>query len=165
VVTPQMARAALEARRNRPSFFIDISVPRNIDPAVGEIGNLFLFDVDDLESVVASNIREREREAERAELIVEAEVTEFQQALRSLDFGPAVGALRQKMQALARIEMARQRARLGPLTPEQERAIEALLLSTVNKISHPVMQLMRRSYDAGEAETLKAWRDVFGLEE
>ncbi len=165
VVTPQMAREALEARRNRPSFFIDISVPRNVDPAVGEIGNLFLFDVDDLESVVASNIREREREAERADLIVESEVMQFQQMLRALDFGPAIGALRQKMQTIARSEMARQRLRLGQLTPEQERAIEALLIATVNKISHPVMQLMRRSYDAGEAEDVQAWRDVFGLEE
>src|SRR5205085_8938039 len=71
IITPQMARAALESRRNRPAFYIDISVPRNVDPAVGGINNLFVFDVDDLEAVIASNIREREREAERAELIVE----------------------------------------------------------------------------------------------
>ncbi len=165
VVTPTMARAALEARRNRPSFFIDISVPRNVDPAIGEIGNLFVFDVDDLESVVHSNIREREREAMRAELIVEAEVMQFQQTLRAMDFGPEVGALRHKMQSIARNEIARQRSRLGQLTPEQEQAVETLLLSTVNKISHPLMQLMRRSYDAGEAADVQAWRDIFGLDD
>ena len=65
VITEQMAREALTKRRNRPSFFIDISVPRNIDPAVGDIPNVFVFDIDDLESVVSSNIREREREAQR----------------------------------------------------------------------------------------------------
>ncbi|MDQ3755565.1 MAG: glutamyl-tRNA reductase [Acidobacteriota bacterium] len=165
VVTPQMAQAALEARRNRPAFFIDISVPRNVDPAVGTLDNLFVFDVDDLEAVVASNIREREREAERAELIVESEVMQFQQSLRSLDIGPTVGALRQKLLDIAHAELERQRARLGPLTPEQERAVEALLISTVNKISHPLITRMRRSHETGGAENMQAWRDIFGLEE
>ncbi|MGH9945098.1 MAG: glutamyl-tRNA reductase [Pyrinomonadaceae bacterium] len=164
VVTPQLARDALEARRNRPAFFIDISVPRNVDPAVGGLDNLFVFDVDDLEAVVASNIRERESEAVRAELIVESEVMQFQQSLRSLDIGPTVGALRQKMLDIAHAELERQRGRLGPLTPEQERAIEALLVSTVNKLAHPVINRMRRSHDTGVEENMQAWRDIFGIE-
>jgi glutamyl-tRNA reductase len=165
IITPEMAERARASRRNRPAFFIDISVPRNVDPAVAKLDNLFVFDVDDLEAVVASNIREREREAERAELIVESEVTEFQRALRNLDIGPAVGALREKLRGIARAEFERQRSRLGPLTPEQERAIEAMLLSAVNKISHPVIHRMRRSYDAGEDNEVQAWRDIFGLED
>ncbi|MGB9178720.1 MAG: glutamyl-tRNA reductase [Pyrinomonadaceae bacterium] len=165
IVTSEMAREALEKRRNRPAFFIDISVPRNIDPAVGEVSNLFVFDIDDLEAVITSNIREREREAERAELIIESEVMQFQQSLRTLDIGPTLGALREKMQTIAREELARQRKRLGHLTPEQERAIEALLLSTVNKISHPVIHHMRHSYDTGEDEHVQTWRDIFGIEE
>ncbi|HAF21952.1 MAG TPA: glutamyl-tRNA reductase [Blastocatellia bacterium] len=165
VITEQMARQALSKRRNRPSFFIDISVPRNIDPAVGKIPNVFVFDIDDLESVISSNIREREREAERAELIVESEIMQFQQALRVLDIGPTIGALRNKLHDIARLEMARQRNRLGPLTAEQEKAVEALLVSTVNKISHPLLSHMRRSSDASDAETIQAWRDIFGLEE
>jgi glutamyl-tRNA reductase len=164
VLTPRMAREALERRRNRPAFLIDISVPRNIDPAVGEISNLFVFDIDDLEAFIASNIREREREAERAELIVESEVMQFQQALRALDIGPTLGALRQKLQDIARDELKRQRPRLGQLSEEQERAIESLLVSTVNKISHPVIHRMRRSYDIGEEENIRAWREIFGLE-
>jgi glutamyl-tRNA reductase len=164
IVTPRMAREALERRRNRPAFLIDISVPRNIDPAVGEISNLFVFDIDDLEAFIASNIREREREAERAELIVESEVMQFQQALRALDIGPEIGALRQKLQDIARDELKRQRHRLGQLSAEQERAIESLLVSTVNKISHPVINRMRRSFDTGEDENIRAWREIFGLE-
>jgi glutamyl-tRNA reductase len=140
-------------------------VPRNVDPAIGELPNMFVFDIDDLEAVVTSNIRERETEAERAELIVESEIMQFQQALRALDFGPTIGALRQKLQDIARLELARQKNRLGQLTPEQERAVEALLLSTVNKISHPVLSQMRRSYEASDIETIQAWRDIFGLEE
>ncbi len=165
VITAQMAREALERRRNRPAFFIDISVPRNVDPAIGKIPNVFVFDIDDLESVISSNIREREREAERAELIVESEIMQFQQALRALDIGPTIGALRQKLQDIARLEMTRQRNRLGPLTPEQENAIESLLLSTVNKISHPVLSHLRRSYDTSDPDTIQAWREIFGLEE
>jgi len=156
VITAQMAREALERRRNRPAFFIDISVPRNVDPAIGRIPNVFVFDIDDLESVISSNIREREREAERAELIVESEIMQFQQALRALDIGPTIGALRQKLQDIARLEMTRQRNRLGPLTPEQENAIESLLLSTVNKISHPVLSHLRRSYATNDSDTLQA---------
>ena len=165
VITEQMARESLAKRRNRPSFFIDISVPRNIDPAVGKIRNVFVFDIDDLESVISSNIREREREAERAELIVESEIMQFQQTLRVLDIGPTIGALRNKLQGIARSELARQRNRLGPLTAEQEAAIEALLVSTVNKISHPLLSHMRRSSDSSDAEAIQAWRDIFGLEE
>jgi len=165
VVTREMAEQARSSRRNRPAFFIDISVPRNVDPAVAELGNLFVFDVDDLEAVVASNLREREREAERAELIVDAEVAEFQQALKDLDIGPTVGALKARLQTIAREEFDRQRGRLGDLTPEQERAVEALLQSTVNKISHPVIHRMRRSYETGEEANVRAWREIFGLDE
>ena len=165
LITEQMAREALSRRRNRPSFFIDISVPRNIDPAVGKLPNVFVFDIDDLESVISSNIREREREAERAELIVESEIMQFQQTLRVLDIGPTIGALRNKLQDIARGELTRQRHRLGPLTADQETAVEALLVSTVNKISHPLLSHMRRSYGASDTETIQAWRDIFGLEE
>ena len=163
VLTEERVRKALERRRNRPTCFIDISVPRNIDPAVSKVPNVFLFDIDDLESVISSNIREREREAERAELIVQSEVMQFQQKLRLMDVGPSIGALRQNMQEVARAELTRQRKRLGPLTKEQEEAIESLLMSTVNKISHPILNQMRRFYESNDADVDP--KDPFGLEE
>jgi len=165
VLTEAQARRALSRRRNRPTCFIDISVPRNIDPAVGKVPNVFLFDIDDLESVISSNIREREREAERAELIVQSEVMQFQQTLRLMDVGPTIGAMREKFQEVARSEMARQRKRLGVLTPEQEAAIEALLLSTVNKISHPILNQMRRFYETSESDAVLPADDSFDLDE
>ncbi|MFL6284820.1 MAG: glutamyl-tRNA reductase, partial [Pyrinomonadaceae bacterium] len=164
LVTPRMARAALELRRNRPSFFIDISVPRNVDPAVGEVTNLFVFDVDDLEAVVASNLRERGREAAQAEQIVAAEVNELMKALRALDIGPVIASLKERMRGVAEEEFRRQRARLGDLSPSQESAVERMLAATVNKISHPLIQLLRRSYETGDPENVRAWRDSFGLE-
>jgi glutamyl-tRNA reductase len=160
-----MARAASSERRNRPAFYIDISVPRNVDPRVGEINNLFVFDIDDLEAVIASNIREREREAERAELIIESEVMQFQQALRSLDLGPTVAALRERLHEIAREEFKRLRPRLGALTSEQEKAVESLLASTVNKIAHPVITRLRRSHETGQDDNVQAWRDSFKLDE
>ncbi len=155
IVTEQMMKSAREQKRNRPTCLIDISVPRNIDPAAGNIPNVFLFDIDDLEAVISSNIREREREAERAELIVQSEVMQFQQSLRAMDIGPSIGAFREKLQEMARAELMRQRKRLGPLTAEQEAAIEALLISTVNKISHPILSQMRRSYELTEPENVQ----------
>lgn len=163
ILTEAQARRALAKRRNRPTCLIDISVPRNIDPAVGKVKNVFLFDIDDLESVITSNIREREREAERAELIVQSEVMQFQQSLRLMDVGPTIGAMREKFQEVARAEMARQRKRLGVLTKEQEEAIEALLVSTVNKISHPIINQMRRFYETNESSA--AADDNFELDE
>jgi glutamyl-tRNA reductase len=165
VLTAASAREALNRRRNRPVFFIDISVPRNLDPQIGELPNAFLFDIDDLESVVCSNIREREREAERAELIVDSEVMQFQQTMRMMELGPSIGALRRKLQGIAQAEMVRQRNRLGPLSPEQEKAIESLLISTVNKISHPLISHMRRSCELSDADTVQAWRELFDLED
>jgi glutamyl-tRNA reductase len=87
---------------------------------------------------------------------------QFQQALRALDIGPTLGALRQKLHDIARGEFERQRSRLGELSPEQEKAIEALLLGTVNKISHPLLNHVRRS--AGDDQSIQAWREIFGLE-
>jgi glutamyl-tRNA reductase len=164
VLTETQARQALSRKRNRPTCMIDISVPRNIDPAVAKVPNVFLFDIDDLESVITSNIREREREAERAELIVQSEVMQFQQTLRLMDIGPTIGAMRDRFQDMARAEMARQRKRLGVLTKEQETAIEALLLSTVNKISHPILNQMRRLYETTEADVAPS-DDIFEIEE
>ena len=160
IITPELAARARQSRRNRPAFFIDISVPRNVDPAVAQLSNLFVFDVDDLEAVVASNIKERVRESERAAEIVESEAREFEEILRGLDLGPRIGAFRQELQDIARCEFAKGRKRLGDLTPEQERAVEALLIAAANKIAHPAMRVMRQSHDAARVREAKLEREV-----
>ena len=165
VVTAELARAVRAARRNAPTFYVDISVPRNVDPACAEFDNLFVFDVDDLEAVVASNVREREREAARAGLIVESEVKAFEEVLRSLDIGPRIGAFRQELQDIARCEFARSRNKLN-LTPDQERAVEAMLVAAANKIAHPAIQVMRRAHELERERAAMPEREVdseFGL--
>ncbi len=165
VITPETAESARAARRNRPTFYVDISVPRNIDPAVAKLSNLFVFDVDDLEAVVASNVREREREAARARLIVEAEALAFEEVLRALDLGPRIGAFRQELQDIARCEFAKGRQRLG-LNPAQEQAVEAMLIAAANKIAHPAIQVMRRRFEAAREREASLERETsleFGL--
>lgn len=144
VITADMLRAARRPKQRRPIFLIDISVPRNVDPAVSEIENSFVFNIDDLKSLVLSNVDKRQREAQRAETIVEQEVVRFREVLQGLKLGPAISRLRERMQQIAREELARQREHLGPLTLEQECALEDLLFSTIKKISHPIITQMRR---------------------
>ncbi|HEX7312827.1 MAG TPA: glutamyl-tRNA reductase [Pyrinomonadaceae bacterium] len=165
VVTPEVVAKSRAARRNAPTFYVDISVPRNVDPTCAEIDNLFVFDVDDLEAVVASNVREREREAARATHIVESEAKAFGDVLRALDLGPRIGAFREELQNIARGEFAKSRKRLG-LSPEQERAVESMLVAAANKIAHPAIQVMRRTHDLARERGALSEREVdneFGL--
>jgi glutamyl-tRNA reductase len=166
VVREEQISRAMEARRNRPICLVDISVPRQIDPAVGEIDGAFLFDMDDLQRVVESNMRERERVARVAETIVDDEVAKFFLRARTSDIGPTVAELKERLNEVALGEFDRQRRRLGPLTPEQEEAIRTVLLpSIINKISHPIIAHMRDSAngDSGTEESVSVWRRIFRL--
>ena len=144
VVRVAETKRALKSRKKGPVLFIDISVPRNIDPELAGLENVFLFDVDDLDSIVKTNIREREREAQRAEAIIETEVQQFVQQLRSLDIGPAVVEVKELLLQIVESEFKRNRKRLGGLTQEQESAIEEVLIpALVNKLSHPMIVHLR----------------------
>jgi glutamyl-tRNA reductase len=146
MITAEMVRAAgARRRRQTPTFFIDISVPRNIDPKIGTVENSFVFNIDDLKSLVLSNLDHRHREAQSAELIVNHEVVRFREVLRGLSVGPAITQLCERMREMAREELSRHRNDLGVLSAEQEAALENLLFSTIKKISHPIITEMRRS--------------------
>ena len=144
VITSEMVRTASQGRKLTPVFFIDISVPRNIDPRIRTLRNAFVFNIDDLESLVLSNIDQRRREAERAEVIVDKEVRAFRQMLQGLTLGPAITKLRERMHEIALEELARHRSGLGLLSNEQESALQELLLSTMKKVAHPIITQMRR---------------------
>ena len=151
VIRPAETRQALKGRRRGPLLFIDISVPRNVDPGIAQLDNCFLFDVDDLESVVKANIRERQKEAAVAETIIETEVENFLKQMRAFDIGPAVVEVKKLLAQMAANEFKRNRKRLGALTPEQEMAIQDVLLpALVNKLSHPVIVHLREAARDGE---------------
>ena len=164
LISPEMVQTSQIKRQNRASLFIDISVPRNIAPEIANCENVFLYSVDDLETVVTTNLSERHKEAVRAEAIVEEEVAEFWRTLQAMNFGETLGQLRQKMQETARLELGKQRGKLGNLSPEQEAAIEKLLLSTVNQIAHPILYGLRQSHEYGAAEFAETLCDLLNQE-
>jgi glutamyl-tRNA reductase len=166
VIRPVETRKALKSRKRGPLLFIDISVPRNIDPSIADIENSFLFDIDDLESIVQNNLRERATEAGVAEAIVEAEVHDFIRQLRSLDMGPAVAEVKKLLSQMATNEFKRNRKRLGDLSPDQENAIlDVLLPALVNKLSHPViLHLRNASRDREPNEVIDELRKMLRIE-
>lgn len=156
----------IAARKNRPVFLIDIAVPRNIDPGVNEIDNAFLYDIDDLQEVVQSNMKERRKEAERAELLVVQEVDRMVARLRIQEVAPTIVCLQEHMDQIRVSEMERMRRKFGPLTPAQEEAWEALTRGIVNKIAHgPIAQLRAHAGQPGEAHVIHTIRKMFQIEE
>jgi glutamyl-tRNA reductase len=135
----------LQRRRNRPMFFIDIAVPRDVDPGMNEVEGCFVYDIDDLQQVAATNLADRSREAAAAETIVSNEVEKYQQRLQSRDAVPAILALQQNAEAIREAELARSAKRLAALTPEQREAVEALTRSLTAKLLHPQLTALRES--------------------
>jgi glutamyl-tRNA reductase len=135
----------LQRRRNRPMFFIDIAVPRDVDPRMNEVEGCFVYDIDDLQQVAQTNLADRSREAEQAEAIVDKEVDKYQKRLSVRDSVPAILALQQSAETIREAELARAAKRLGTLTPEQQAAVEALTRSLTAKLLHPQLVALRRS--------------------
>jgi glutamyl-tRNA reductase len=126
-------------------FFIDIAVPRDVDPGMNEVEGCFVYDIDDLQQVAAANLADRSREAAAAETIVSDEVEKYQQRLQSRDAVPAILALQQHAEAIREAELARSAKRLATLTPEQREAVESLTRSLTAKLLHPQLTALRES--------------------
>ena len=164
VVTRERVERAMKHRRHRPIFFIDIAVPRDLDPDINRVDNAFLYDIDDLEHVVEQNRSEREKEAAKAEEIVAEELEEVRGWLRSLEVVPTIAGLRDSVEQIRRAELERLGSRLGDLTDEQRAQVELLTASIVNKILH--VPTVRMKEVAGRDESYlyaDALRTLFGL--
>jgi glutamyl-tRNA reductase len=155
---------ARKARRHRPLFLIDIAVPRDVDPAVRNLDGVFLYDLDDLRSVADSNLKERRKQAAAAEALVDRDVREYLGWQRSLEVVPLVVELRRRGDEIRRAEIERVRSRLGPLSPEQEQALEAATSAIVNKLLHaPTVNLKEMSRNGHGAEVVGIVRKLLGL--
>ena len=156
--------ALMRKRRNRPIFLIDIAVPRDIDPAVNEVANAYLYDIDDLQRVVDDNLEERKREAADGERIVETEVKSFLRWYHSLAAGPTIAAMRVALHDLRLDEFERFRSRMHNLSPDQLAVVEEFGRGLVNKILHRPMVELKRSADgsAGPGQ-VDLVRRLFGL--
>jgi len=145
-------------------FFVDIAVPRDIDPAVNDLDNAFVYDIDDLEQVVKENLAERRREAVRAEKIVEEEVERTLRRLASRELAPTIVALEQLLESIRRAEIERYRGRLGELTPEQRESVEALTRGMLNKILHgPITEMKSRVGGPEHGALVNMVRKIFGI--
>jgi glutamyl-tRNA reductase len=165
IIAPAMVREAIRARRNRPMFFIDIAVPRDVDPAVNTLENVFLYDIDDLQNVVQENRRERQREALAAEELVWQEVRQFQQWLAVRDAVPTIVALRQHAEAMRLQELDKALHKFGPLDERQRRVLEALTCGIVNKLLHaPTVYLKRASHEGQVRDAVHVVRHLFKLD-
>jgi glutamyl-tRNA reductase len=155
----------LSRRRNRPMFFIDIAVPRDVDPEMNKLDGIFVYDIDDLQQVVASHISDRRVEADRAEAIVQLEVDKFLARLQTLDVVPTIVSLQEHLETVRQAEIDRVRGRLGTLTPEQEMAVEALSRGIINKIMHtPITTLKSVARESSESTTvIDLVRKLFNL--
>jgi glutamyl-tRNA reductase len=164
VVNKEYVAKILSARRNRPVFFVDIAVPRDIDPLVNELDNAFVYDIDDLGQVVEANKKQREREAVWAEEIVQEEVQKTMRRLASRDLVPTIVALEDRLNAIREGEMERYNTRLGNLTPEQRQAVDALTRGIMNKILHgPITELKSGAGQPEQATLVRLVRKIFGL--
>jgi len=164
VVTAEMVAAALRRRRNRLLFLIDIAVPRDIDPAAGEIDNVYLYNIDHLQDVVDANRETRLVEAQKAEGIVAEEVAVFEAWFNALAVVPTIVALRGKMEGIVRRELERSAHWLGGLPEEERSRIEGLAASVVNKILHdPIAGLKEESREKDELPYVAAVRRLFKL--
>jgi len=156
-------QAFLHRRKNRPMFFIDIAVPRDVDPEMNRLEGIFLYDIDDLQSVAAAHLEERTREAADAEEMIAAEVERYHLKLRAVNVAPSIVSLQQRAEELRQAELRRVQARLGTLTAEQAAAVEALSRGLVNKFLHPQMQALKQAARDGDVARIEAIRETYAL--
>jgi len=146
IFTKAHGQQFLTARRNRPMFFIDIAVPRDIDPKMNQVEGCFVYDIDDLQQVAAAHLADRSRESAAAEKIVSVEVEKYREHLQTREAVPAILALQQNAESLRQAELARAARRLADLTPEQQDAVDSLTRSLTAKLLHPqIVDLRKKS--------------------
>ena len=166
IISAEAMKPVLRKRKNKPMFLIDIAVPRDIDPSVNTLDNIYLYDIDDLREVVEENLANRKEEAVKAFGIVEEETGVFCRWLRSLDLQPTLADVVHKGEQIAKEEVERTLKRLGPLSPEQQDAIAAMAASIVKKIHHEPITFLKQHFDEEDAgmQLVSTVRRLFNLD-
>jgi glutamyl-tRNA reductase len=155
----------LSRRKNRPMFFIDIAVPRDVDPEMNKLDGIFVYDIDDLQQAVSSHVADRQKEAQLADSIIDAEVDRFHARLQTLEVVPTIVSLQDHLETIRQAEIDRVRGRLGHLSPEQELAVDALTHGIINKIMHTPISTLKTAARESEATTIvEIVRRLFNLE-
>lgn len=164
VIAKHHVKPVMRFRKNRPLFFIDIAVPRDIDPAINRISNAYVYDIDDLQGVISENIETRNMESIKAERIVDESVIKFSQWYESLDVVPTIIALRNKLSAISQMELAKTLHSLHHLSGQDRQALEKMTESLVNKILHdPTLFLKNPGSHRNKSVYLDFTRKLFNL--
>ncbi len=157
-------KEVIHQRRNKPIFMIDIAVPRDLDPEINKIDNVYLYDIDNLQAVIDTNIEERQKEAEKADDIVIQEVQTFGRWLASLKVTPMIVLLRERLEQIRKEEFNKTLPRLNGISEKERKAIESMSMAIINKVLHGPMKALK-SGNPEEKETLmEVLRDIFRLE-
>ena len=164
ILNKEEMQRVIAARRNKPAYLIDLAVPRNIDPSVNDVANVFLYDIDDLQEVVNANLRERMKEAERAETLVSEEVDRMMARLKVVEITPTIVGLQEQLEQIRSAEIEKARRRYGPFTPQQEEALEAATRAIINKVAHgPISELRVQAGKPDGAHAVALIKKVFHL--
>ena len=165
IIKKEMVERIIHKRRNKPIFFIDIAVPRDVEPAINEIENVFLYDIDDLQNVVNANIKEREKESEKALEIIKKEVGQFLNWIDGLEVVPTIAALREKAEAVRLKELEEAFSKLGTVSDKERLVIDNLTSAIVNKLLHePTVNLKKQIESTDGHWYIKVVRHLFNLE-
>lgn len=165
IIGPEKTAEVMRARNGRPMFFIDISVPRNIDPRINDIDNVYLYNIDDLEAVVEENIGERRKEAEKAEAIAEKEAGEFIQWLERMETIPVIKTFKERLERIRKKELEKTLARWKGLTPRQKEALDSLTSAIVKKILHAPASRLKESTEEDMFLYIEVLKKLFSLDE
>ena len=166
VITREQVKRILRKRRNRPLFFIDIAVPRDIDPRINRLGNVYVYDIDDLKGVVEENVADRRKEALKAERIIDEAVISFKKWYDSLDVVPTIVALREKCHQVARREVTRTLNAIDYLAERDRESIHKMAQAIVNKILHePTAYLKSDGCYGNKATSIDITRKLFNLDQ
>ncbi len=165
IISLNQVKKTMRGRKNKPLFFIDIAVPRNVQPQVNGIENVFVYDIDDLKGIIEINLSKRKGEAVKAERMVDEEVIKFSEWLKTLDIVPTIVALQDKCEKIRQIELKKTLSTLEDLTPEQRKGLENLTTSITKKILNaPILFLKRKEDRASRNLYLDVARKLFHLE-
>ena len=165
IIGPKEIEEVIRRRKHRPMFFIDIAVPRDIDPKVNDVDNVYLYTVDDLNGIVQSNLEQRGKEAEKAEDIVSQEIGQFFKWLSSLEVTPTIVALRSKFEEIRQAELTKTLAAWKDLTPDSRKRLEACTGAIINKLLHNPTSALKRTGQGGRTDLyVDALRQMFELE-
>ncbi|HZG18110.1 MAG TPA: glutamyl-tRNA reductase [Candidatus Bathyarchaeia archaeon] len=166
VVTKEQLKPLLKQRKNRPLFMIDIAVPRDLDPQLHELDNVYLYDIDDLEGIVASNLAERTKEAERITEMIESEIVAFTSWFQTLGVVPLIAALREKAFAIHGDAMKKIENKLPNLSERELHIIRKHTKGIINQLLHdPVVRLKELAAEKSGDEVLDVFSTIFALEE